>query len=83
MRARLLFGAVALGATVLVGGAATAQAAPTPSQISTTATQVPGYWKYMGTYSQSGCNELRDSYAGDAYCSFRSTNRYALYIYVQ
>ncbi len=82
MRARLLFGAVALGATVLVGGAATAQAAPTPSRISTAATLVPGYWKYMGTYSQSACHELRDSYAGDAYCSFRSTGRYAPYVYV-
>jgi hypothetical protein len=38
MRARMLLTGIALGATMLVGGAATAQAAPAHSQTSTTST---------------------------------------------
>ncbi|MFD4657801.1 hypothetical protein ACFWP2_19480 [Kitasatospora sp. NPDC058444] len=82
MRARLLLTGLALATTVLVGGAATAQAAPAPHQGDTVSAAVPGYWKKMGIYTKSACYDLRDSYAGDAYCSFVGTNRYALYIWV-
>ncbi|MFG2563733.1 hypothetical protein [Streptomyces sp. NPDC048496] len=82
MRARLLLTGIALGATMLAGGAATAQAAPaTPSQTDITAT-VPGSWRYIGTGSESWCYSMVASYAGPAYCSSVGSGRYALYVWV-
>ncbi|WP_329375974.1 hypothetical protein [Streptomyces sp. NBC_01483] len=83
MRARLLLTGIALGATMLVGGAATAQAAPAPSEIGTTSTAgAAGYWHKEGTYSKATCYSLAASYAGSAYCT-PSGSRWALYIWVE
>ncbi|WP_328765013.1 MULTISPECIES: hypothetical protein [unclassified Streptomyces] len=82
MRARMLLTSVALGATVLMGGTAAAQATPSLSQADEARTVAPSYVKYMGTFTKAGCEARRDSYAGSAYCEFRGTNKYALYILV-
>ncbi|MFF8607094.1 hypothetical protein ACF06X_14225 [Streptomyces sp. NPDC015346] len=81
MRARLLLAGIALSATALMGGAATAQAAPTPTQAGAEAA-VPGYWKYDGRYSESTCYSLASSYVGPAYCT-PSGSKWALYIWVE
>ncbi|MEU5645081.1 hypothetical protein [Streptomyces milbemycinicus] len=83
MRARLLLTGIALGATVLVGGAATALAAPAPSQTSTASTAAAaGRWVYDGKYSESTCYSLAASYAGPAYCT-PVGSKWALYIWVE
>ncbi|MFJ6770528.1 hypothetical protein ACIQOV_06060 [Kitasatospora sp. NPDC091257] len=82
MRARLLLTGLALAATVLVGGAATAQAAPAPSRADTVSAAVPGHWVVKGPYTESMCIAMRDSYAGDAYCSYSGTNKYYLHFWV-
>ncbi|QGV79866.1 hypothetical protein [Streptomyces ficellus] len=83
MRARLLVTAMALGTTVLAGGAV-AQAAPSQAVAASTTQAVPGYWKYDGTYSESTCRSLAASYVGPAYCTpAGGNNRYALYIWVE
>ncbi|MEU3563360.1 hypothetical protein [Kitasatospora sp. NPDC006786] len=81
MRARLLLTGLVLGATVLVGGAATAQAAPVPSQAGTSSAVVPGYWEVMGPFTKSMCIAMRDSYAGKAYCTSAGADYY-LHIWV-
>ncbi|MGW7046399.1 hypothetical protein ACWGDT_27670 [Streptomyces avermitilis] len=81
MRARLLLTGLALGATILVGGAATAQAAPASSGTTSTA-KAAGYEPYPGTYSYSQCKSLRDSYAGRAYCDAIGGGLYVLMIWV-
>lgn len=82
MRARLLLTGIALGATVLMGGAATAQAAPATSQTSTTST-VAGSWVRIGTFSESRCYAEAASYAGPAYCTPVGGGRFALYVWVE
>ncbi|BCM65136.1 MULTISPECIES: hypothetical protein [Streptomyces] len=84
MRARLLLTGITLGATVLVGGATAAQAAPAPSQAGTTstATAAAGRWVYDGSYSESVCYSLAASYAGPAYCT-PNGSKWALFIWVE
>ncbi|MFJ7343003.1 hypothetical protein ACIQU3_22275 [Streptomyces sp. NPDC101110] len=49
MRTRLLITGMALGATVLLGGVATAQTTPEPSQVGTTSTDAAaGSWVREG-----------------------------------
>ncbi|MEU0840771.1 hypothetical protein ABZ370_15000 [Streptomyces sp. NPDC005962] len=80
MRARLLLTGIALGATMLVGGAATAQAAPASETSTTSTTTASGYVKY-GTFKYSKCISLRDSYAGDAYCDGIGGGWYILWVW--
>ncbi|MEU9336541.1 hypothetical protein AB0D49_25780 [Streptomyces sp. NPDC048290] len=82
MRTRTWIAGLATGVVLLAGGSvATAQAAPEPSPVSTTAA-VPGYWKYDGSYSESTCYSLAASYAGPAYCTPHGS-KWALYIWVE
>ncbi|NJQ01863.1 hypothetical protein [Streptomyces zingiberis] len=83
MRARVLLAGVALGATMLAGGAATAQAAPAAPSGSEAAATVAGSWVRIGTGSESWCRSMAASYAGSAYCSFVSTGKWALYVWVE
>ncbi|MFJ1618713.1 hypothetical protein ACIODT_40510 [Streptomyces sp. NPDC088251] len=80
MRARLLLTGIALGSTMLVGAAATAQATPTPPETSATSTATAAGDTYMGTYPRSQCFALRDSYAGYAYCDAVGGGMYELWI---
>ncbi|MFI9060130.1 MULTISPECIES: hypothetical protein [unclassified Streptomyces] len=83
MRARLLLTGIALGAAMLAGGAATAQAAPAAfSQTNVTST-VPGSWKRIGTGSESWCYSMAASYAGPAYCTPAGGGRFTLYVWVE
>ncbi|MFI6000322.1 hypothetical protein ACIA98_07870 [Streptomyces sp. NPDC051366] len=81
MRARLLLTGVALGAAVLVGGAATAQAAPAPLTAGTASSpEVQAMKRYPGKFTYSQCISLRDSYAGYAYCDALGGGWYALWV---
>lgn len=62
MRTRLLLTAIALGATTLVGGAATAQAVPAASSQTNVTAIVAGSWKPIGTGSESWCYSMAASY---------------------
>ncbi|MFC9948630.1 hypothetical protein [Streptomyces pratensis] len=81
MRIRLLLTGIALGAITLVGGATTAQAAPTPSETTAKLTAAAGE-EYIGTFSRSACIELRDSYAGYARCDAIGGGWYELWVRV-
>jgi hypothetical protein len=81
MRARMLLTGITLGATILVGGAATAQAAPAAPSRTNTAVAAAGHWQNMGTYSESACYDLVSSYAGPAYCT-SVFGGYALIVWV-
>lgn len=67
---------------MLVGGAATAQAAAAPSRGDTVSAAVAGRWVVKGPYTESMCIAMRDSYAGDAHCSYSGTDKYYLHICV-
>ncbi|MDT0612092.1 hypothetical protein [Streptomyces lancefieldiae] len=83
MRVRILLTGIALGATVLAGGAATAQAAPATSEtIASSTAAAAGRWVYDGSYSEAACYSLAASYAGPAYCT-PNGSKYALYIWVE
>ncbi|MCX4851741.1 hypothetical protein [Streptomyces sp. NBC_00893] len=83
MRARLLLTGIALGAAMLAGGAATAQAAPAASSQTNVTSTVRGSWEYIGTGSESWCYSMVASYAGPAYCTTVGGGRYALYVWVE
>ncbi|MFB7915547.1 hypothetical protein [Streptomyces sp. NPDC056061] len=75
MRARTWLTGAALGAALLTGGTATiAQAAPAPSDTGVAA--VAEYWKKMKMDSQRQCEDMRDSYAGSAFCSQEGSTWY-------
>ncbi|MEV7011017.1 hypothetical protein [Streptosporangium sp. NPDC051022] len=78
MRARLLLTAVTMGATLLVGGAATAQASSTSSEASTASTATAMGWIRYHTYpTVVECLNMADNYGGEARCIGRT-----LYIWV-
>ncbi|MFE7569492.1 hypothetical protein ACFU76_21415 [Streptomyces sp. NPDC057539] len=82
MRTRLLLTGIALGATMLVGGTATAQATPAPSETRTTPAATAAGYQKIGTFSWTVCRDLRDSYAGSAYCDAVGGGKYELWVWV-
>ncbi|MPY65034.1 hypothetical protein [Streptomyces spongiae] len=81
MRARLLLTGIALGATMLVGGAATAQAAPAASAADTASiAQAAAGWEYIGTFKRAECISLKNSYAGEAKCDAIGSGWYELWV---
>ncbi|MFE5858353.1 hypothetical protein ACFQ61_34685 [Streptomyces sp. NPDC056500] len=84
MRARLLLTGIALGATMLLGGAATAQAAPVPAGTSTAASELsPSAWiPVPGIYrTLAACNSMGSSSAhADWYCLQLPNGRWQLWV---
>lgn len=83
MRTRIWLTSVALGATMLVGGAvATAQAAPSPSAHGTSAGAATKGGIYVGTYrTLSACKADGRNSAQQWTCVPRPDGKFDLYVY--
>ncbi|GFE19322.1 hypothetical protein Sgleb_73690 [Streptomyces glebosus] len=80
MRTRIWLTGVAMGAAILTGATATAQAAPAHPETATGSSRAMG-WVYAGTYlSQSACRADGENSAQEWKCVPASSGKWHLYV---
>lgn len=83
MRTRVWLTSAALGAALLCGGAATAQAEPAPSGTGTESSAVTSGWVFVGKYrSYSACAADGRNSVQDWTCERGLDGRWSLYVWV-